>query len=603
VTSTSAELLEELASKHLFVTPATDGDGYLVHDVLGAHLRGRIVHDRGEAELNRRHAAAGALLEARSYLAEAFEAFARAGQWHDARRILLQRDGSLEERVSWVFDQAPEGVMKDPWWTLASARRHRGEGQLQEAIAGYERVEANELSDAASETARRERLQLVGFLRPNSPTADRWIAVVRDALLGANSPVEGDGDVAFDAAMSLAAVLTDVPGARERILAADTEDVPDGLRLVCVSVGLLDDWLNDRPIDAGRWRVSDLVSSATAPWLERFAVAVGAATTGERQPVDAMALAALGGDDPLGAAVADLLCRLIDAVGGARFVEHEESTIPGVERWAARRMAARQAGGRQSLVTTAPVERQHGRSSVEYQSVSANPRVQVRCFGGFALVVDGEDIDLSDLRPRARDVLRILAAAGGEPVHEEVIVDSLWLDGGRRAKPRLQTAVSACRGFLSSELGEAVCIERSEHSYRLVVSGEIDVARFYDLDREGRRLVLSSPDESAALLAEALDLSEGELLPECGPSDWAVQLRTAVDRRRVRAAAALAGARRAGGDLRGAAEACERGLESDRFDAGLWSTLIDLTESSGDDAWHAFVSARHTSVLAELQAN
>ncbi len=594
-TDDSADRLEELASKHLFVTPATDGDGYLVHEVLGAHLRGRIVHDRGEAELDRCHADAAALLEGHGFLAEAFEAYARAGHWDDARRILQRRDGSLDERLSWVIEQVPEGVMKDPWWTLASARRHRGEGRLDTAIATYQRVEDNELSDAARATARQERLQLVGFLRPNAPTADRWIAVARDALAGVGEELVAGDDPTVELANALVRLLAGRPVDRSKLTPPERAGLSRGLQVAAASVETIHDWADGRAVENHLVRLDALIELGVEPWFERLGTAVAGLVTADQAPIDVMAAAAADNDDPFGRAIADLLCRLLRSAEGVPFETPSISPVLGLERWAANRARHLQ---RDREVADRPVPTTTG----DGESVSPAPGVQIHGFGGLRVEIDGEPIDLGGLRPQARDVLRQLVAAAGAPVHEEVIVDALWPDDGEKAKPRLQTAISGCRKTLAATVGEAVRIVRTDHSYRLeAADAEIDVEEFHRLARQGLAAVGSDPDVAAPALSAALQISAEEFLPECGPADWAVQLRNELARTRVRVAVGLADSLRAGGDLRGAAAACERGLDADPFDPGLWSTLLDLTESSGDDGWHALVSARHASMVDQLE--
>ena len=54
------------------------------------------------------------------------------------------------------------------------------------------------------------------------------------------------------------------------------------------------------------------------------------------------------------------------------------------------------------------------------------PLVQVRCFGGFGIDVDGMAVELGQLRPRARALLRLLALSPDRDVHREHLIDALW---------------------------------------------------------------------------------------------------------------------------------------------------------------------------------
>jgi DNA-binding SARP family transcriptional activator len=222
----------------------------------------------------------------------------------------------------------------------------------------------------------------------------------------------------------------------------------------------------------------------------------------------------------------------------------------------------------------------------------------------FTVRIDGAELDLSPLRPRARSAFRMLALHGGRPVHKEVLVDALWpgndVESGVRS---LQVALSAVRQLLGSAGGDAgALVARDGDSYRFAAAdAALDVRCFEDAVRTAAAATAAGDLAAAAAAAEhALELHRGDLLTEEGPAEWVVADR---DKYRVDAAnmaAILAEAELAQGRPAAAVGACERGQRIDRYNDGLWRLLADGHEASGDRA--AAIKARkgYEAVMAEL---
>ena len=82
------------------------------------------------------------------------------------------------------------------------------------------------------------------------------------------------------------------------------------------------------------------------------------------------------------------------------------------------------------------------------------PAVSIELFGGFALRLDGSELELSAIKPRARLVLHLLGLAGGAPVHREVLLAALWPETEPETAARLlHVAISSLRTVL--EPGDA----------------------------------------------------------------------------------------------------------------------------------------------------
>ena len=239
---------------------------------------------------------------------------------------------------------------------------------------------------------------------------------------------------------------------------------------------------------------------------------------------------------------------------------------------------------------------------------SGEPRaVRVRCFGGFALEVDGHAVDLGPLRPRARALLRLLALTPDRDVHRELLVDALWpgvdLAVGTR---RLQVAVSSVRQLLEhAGLSGSEVLARHGDAYQLAppAGSVIDVVAFEQGMRDAA-LSASRGDTMASMAAReaALSLYTGDVLPEDGPAEYVV-----VDRERLRlAAAAAAGAMaqdgRALGHHRQALAAARLSVQLDRFQDLAWQLLVELHEESGDGSAAALARREHAQAQAELDS-
>jgi DNA-binding SARP family transcriptional activator len=103
-----------------------------------------------------------------------------------------------------------------------------------------------------------------------------------------------------------------------------------------------------------------------------------------------------------------------------------------------------------------------------------------------------------------------------------------------------------------------------------------------------------------AAFQEALDLYTGELLPEDGPAEWAIEPRERYRSELLEAAQGLAEVRLMKGDAAGAVQACTTGLWVDRFHDPLWRLLIEAREKAGDAGAASRARRDYGRVLAEL---
>jgi DNA-binding SARP family transcriptional activator len=234
----------------------------------------------------------------------------------------------------------------------------------------------------------------------------------------------------------------------------------------------------------------------------------------------------------------------------------------------------------------------------------ARTDMSVTCFGDFSLNIGGTRLDLSELKPRVRSLVRLLALYAGRPVHRETLIEALWPGSAPQTGTRnLQVAISAARQLL--ERAEATCaqIVREGDAYCLALldGAEADVHSFEQWLAEAR-LAKGTGDSLSHKIAltRCLDLYRGDLLSVEGPADWVLEPR---DRYRILAAdaaEALAAAHLEAGEFSEAAEACERGLIIDRYRDRLWRLRAEALEGAGDLVAAARTRQGYVEMLRDL---
>jgi DNA-binding SARP family transcriptional activator len=234
-----------------------------------------------------------------------------------------------------------------------------------------------------------------------------------------------------------------------------------------------------------------------------------------------------------------------------------------------------------------------------------NPSIVVRCFGEFQITAHGRLLDLSRVKPRARQMLRLLALHGGRPVHREVVIEALWPDVNPEAANRgLHVAVSSLRRLFAGQVGQMPpLIAREGEAYRLSVprDASIDLVEFETAVRDGRAARARGDADRAIVASQtAIDIHDAELLPEDGPAEWLVHERERRVAEACEAAEALAEMLLERDDHAGAAAACARGLYLDRYQDKLWILRIAAHERAGDLAVGLRARQEYERVLREL---
>ncbi|MFI5040820.1 MAG: BTAD domain-containing putative transcriptional regulator, partial [Acidimicrobiales bacterium] len=244
-----------------------------------------------------------------------------------------------------------------------------------------------------------------------------------------------------------------------------------------------------------------------------------------------------------------------------------------------------------------------GRGAAEESGV---PSTHVRCFGGLSVVRDGQALDLSSVKPRARSLLRLLAIHPGRALHREAIIEALWPEHDLAAGTRsLQVAVSSLRQLLEPGVrrGCSGFVVRDGDGYLLALppGSTSDVATFAEAMGAGRdHLRHGRPVDAVAAFTTVVDMYVGELLPEEGPAEWVVKERHRFQMDAADAAAALGEHQAAQGDLPAAIQTFERCLAIDAYRDGIWRRLVGLVDQSGDRAAALTARRRYHAMLREL---
>jgi DNA-binding SARP family transcriptional activator len=663
----SEEVLEQLEEQQIFTVSLDDQGHYRYHEVLRAQLEATYVESAGAEEAREHYRKAGRLLEDDGALPDALRAYSRAEDRDAVARLLGRGEELAEGGTGWI-DLLPDALVRhDPWLQLARAREDRVAGRLARAIAGYEEAERGFGRAAAAELCRRERLAVAAWIEPAFvPTSD-WLGVLRgatirdpaavrrkatrlggpggrlagglsalvagqlsdaiDLLAGAEQDPEASPPLAAAAHVGSAVALLlcgdEVKGAVEADLAAE-ESERIGLSALA-RIGRAALALSDRPdgraeaasAAAAAAREEDAWGAALASFLEGW----GALRAGER--VGDAFDRAIDEFHALGASALEAWARAGKALALARInsrnAEEEALAAESAARTSVTRapLAAAYLALSELGVNGAAEYRALARSTAEETGLAVpgydpssepetEPSLVVRCFGGFSIATEEGTVDLGALKPRARQVLRMLAMNAGRALHREVLIEAFWPDADRDTGTRnLHVAISSIRHALEPGVarGASSMVVRDGDAYRLALpaGSRVDLIEFDAALAEARAL-RARGDLDAALGAynRALDLYTGELLPEDGPADWVVHER---ERRRDEAsesAHAVAEMHLERGDPVAAAVACERGLHADQYDDALWRLCISAYEKAGDAAAAARAKQKYDRILAGL---
>lgn len=209
----------------------------------------------------------------------------------------------------------------------------------------------------------------------------------------------------------------------------------------------------------------------------------------------------------------------------------------------------------------------------------------VRTLGGFAVLRDGVAVDPRAWQSKkARDLLKILVAHRGRPVHREALMDLLWPDGDPAALPnRLSVALSTLRSVVDASV---VVADRTAVALNLDAV-DVDVETFFAHVAAGRE-------------AEAEAAYGGDFLPGDAYEDWSVAVREQARIAYVTTARSLARAAERAGDADRTATLALRILEHDPYDEQAHRALVRALRAAGRHGDAAAAERTYAGRMAEI---
>lgn len=660
----SGAMIQELEARMLLAPFAKELGEYRCHEVLNSHLHTLLLDEVGEVEARARYRRAGALLESTGATLDAARAYARAEETDAVRRLVGDGTWDATTLGADLLDILPSGLRDDPWLILAQARRYRADGRFDDAVTTY-RVAARAFgSSAPAAVCQSERRAIEAWLAPDEPHGTDWAARLRHATIQAplrgysptspsSSPPPLDLFVDGMAAL-LSGSLRDASALVEA--SASHASASPGLSVAARAAFSLITLLSGDPrgVVEGELAAED-AERLGLTWLARLCRAVLSLSdvAGSRSEGAAARMAFEHRGDHWGSAIALLIegfrllrdgddaCRVLadaterlgrlnapvlqawadalHAVALARDNRPEAALVASRAEAAARACGARAAQGLACLALAECDARRAdfyrrladgilgacGLSTLtsgrRAPASEVRPPVAISCFGGFQLSIDGSPVDLSAIKPRARQALRLLCIHGERAVHREVLLAALWPDVETSTGMRsLHVAISSLRALL--QVDGTPLIAREGSAYRLLIPerGSIDVIEFERMLSKARSARTSGDPQAIALYRRALELYRDELLPEEGPAEWVVPTREYLRTEAYTAARELAHLLLAGGDPVASAAACERGLQIDPYRDDLWQLRIEALGQAGEFAAAARARHNYDRILSEL---
>jgi DNA-binding SARP family transcriptional activator len=202
--------------------------------------------------------------------------------------------------------------------------------------------------------------------------------------------------------------------------------------------------------------------------------------------------------------------------------------------------------------------------------------VEVRCLGGFAVVHEGVPVPPTAWQSRkARELLKLLAAARGRPIPREELMERLWPDEepGPQAN-RLSVALATLRAVLDPDRARPAThyISSDGASYALDLANlPIDTERFLAQAAAARS---AAGDDRRDALEAAEAAYSGDAFEDDPYADWAVSLREECRAAYAETARALARLAIERADTDGAVRYALRLLERDAYDEDAHHVLI-----------------------------
>ena len=213
------------------------------------------------------------------------------------------------------------------------------------------------------------------------------------------------------------------------------------------------------------------------------------------------------------------------------------------------------------------------------------PRIRIWLLGRFSVRVGDEEVPPAAFGGRlVRTLVRILVIRRGEMAPKDVLVDALW---GERppADPVRNLEILVVRA--RKALGDTTPIETGPGGYTFTRATDcwVDVERLVELAVAGRhQLSAGRPGAALSSFRGAIELWEGEPLPEDSYSEWAQEARRELARRYLDTLEGAAIAALAIGDNTDAVLHAERAVTREPLREASHLLLAQGLAASGDVA-------------------
>jgi DNA-binding SARP family transcriptional activator/Tfp pilus assembly protein PilF len=232
--------------------------------------------------------------------------------------------------------------------------------------------------------------------------------------------------------------------------------------------------------------------------------------------------------------------------------------------------------------------------------------VAIRTFGGFGVLLGGMPVPASAWQSRvAREIVGMIVANRGRPLHREVVMERLWPDEDQaKAGNRLSVALSTVRSVVDPER-----LHDSNHYLRAdreslafdLQHVDVDIESFFDEARRGRSLLRSGAREQGlAALRSAEARYVGEFLEDQPYADWAVGVREEARSEFMSIAATLGEAESEMGDPGASARWYLRILEQDAYNEPAHLSLVSAMVAAGRHGTARRLYGIYVSRMSEL---
>lgn len=213
--------------------------------------------------------------------------------------------------------------------------------------------------------------------------------------------------------------------------------------------------------------------------------------------------------------------------------------------------------------------------------------VAIQCLGGFGVRIEGVPVNASQWQSRkARDLLKVLVARRGRPVHRDQLAAVVWPDDpADKTANRLSVALSTVRGVLDPDKKRPADWYIAADRSSVALNAEhvtVDYEEFMRTAEHGlERWRNRKPEEARSHLKAAEAAYVGDFLEEDAYEEWCGPVREEARALYLAVAKALAADAMDLADHHAAIKYLLRVLERDPYDEGAHLGLVEAMVAAG----------------------